>query len=337
MADVDIKTQETSGPLRDPTSYGSIRGFDTQSLPWRLWDKAKRHFWDPAEIDFSKDAEDWSKLDTQQQFGVAALARGFMVGEEAVTLDILPFVRAVADEGRTEETMFLTSFVFEEAKHVEFFRRWFDAIGFDPKIFDDIYRQAQRQGRIATRLLFSEELPRVMRRLDDDRSPEALLDATLTYNQFVEGVMAIAGYRVWGRIFGDQGILPGLEKGLQLVQRDERRHIAYGTYVPRRIIAENPGLWPLVERRFEELRSIALPDPKTIERAAGDEAQGRMMMGAYNTTLAPFRDYAVALIPRRIEALAVARNMTPEDVVAASGADDEAEEELEAALDPTSA
>ena len=49
-----------------------------------------------------------------------------MVGEESVTLDTLPLSLAVADEGRLEEVVYLSSFALEEAKHVDFFRRWFD-------------------------------------------------------------------------------------------------------------------------------------------------------------------------------------------------------------------
>jgi ribonucleoside-diphosphate reductase beta chain len=61
---------------------------------------------------------------------------------------------------------------------------------------------------------------------------EAILDATLIYNQLVEGVLAIAGYQRWEQVFARLGRLPGLEAGLKLTQRDERRHIAYGRASP---------------------------------------------------------------------------------------------------------
>src|SRR5437867_1784535 len=117
-----------------PVRYSSATGgIDRDLLPWRLWSKAKKLFWDPADIDFSKDVTDWEALPSEVRGLVALGARGFMVGEEAVTLDILPLVRAIANEGRLEETIFLTSFALEEAKHVDFFRTWFDAVGFDPR------------------------------------------------------------------------------------------------------------------------------------------------------------------------------------------------------------
>ena len=65
--------------------------------------------------------------------------------------------------------------------------------------------------------------------------------------------MAIAGYQRWDQTFRRLGKLPGLEAGLKLTQRDERRHIAYGTYLGRRILAENPELWEWLEQRWAKL------------------------------------------------------------------------------------
>src|SRR5438067_730989 len=125
---LDDLTQKARGY----SDWTSTKGVSTGALPWRLWDKAKRLHWDPAGIDFTQDAKDWANLQPEQQMVVAGLATGFMVGEEGVTLDIMPLVFAMADENRAEETMFLTSFAYEEAKHVDFFHRWFQAIGVSP-------------------------------------------------------------------------------------------------------------------------------------------------------------------------------------------------------------
>jgi ribonucleoside-diphosphate reductase beta chain len=265
--------------------YTSPSGIDRNALPWRLWSKAKQLFWDPADIDFSKDATDWASMSEELRFGVALGARGFMVGEEAVTLDILPLVRAISDEGRLEETIFLTSFVLEEAKHVDFFRSWFDAVGFDPSQGD--FGGGGYNGGGGTADIFAGELERVMTRLDNDRSPEAFLDAGITYNQFIEGVAALAGYKGWSKFFQANDVLPGFQEGLKLIQRDERRHIAYGTYLCRRIIAEHPEVWDFVERRWAELTK-----PFLEGRTAG---RGR---------------YVKALIDRRYQVLAEARNLT---------------------------
>src|SRR5439155_9182663 len=142
----------------------------------------------------------------------------------------------------------------EEAKHVDFFRTWFDAVGFDPRLAPEIPTNGDGQTGYQQNDIFGGELQRVMTRLDNDRSPEAFLDAGITYNQFIEGVAAIAGYKGWNKFFENYGeILPGFREGLSLVQRDERRHIAYGTFLCRRLIAAHPETWPFVERRWAEL------------------------------------------------------------------------------------
>ena len=184
---------------------------------------------------------------------MALSARGFMVGEEAVTLDIVPLLRCMSDLGRLEDTMYLSMFAMEEAKHTEMFRRWFDAVGLDPSSLDDLVRAQQEAIGQRGQGVFDGALTKVMRRLDTDRSPQAILDATLIYNQLVEGVAAIAGYHRWDWVFRRLGKLAGLEAGIKLTQRDERRHIAYGTYLGRRILAENPDLWEWAEQRWEKL------------------------------------------------------------------------------------
>src|SRR5262249_59532633 len=82
-------------------------------------------------------------MSDEERTRVALSARGFMVGEEAVTLDIIPLLRCMSDLGRLEDTMYLSMFAMEEAKHTEMFRRWFDAVGLDPSSLDELVREQQ--------------------------------------------------------------------------------------------------------------------------------------------------------------------------------------------------
>src|ERR1700744_2677937 len=174
------KIQET-----DIERYRSTRGLDYDSVPWKLWEKSKKLFWDPADLDFSQDAADWRDMPEDARLLVALSAGGFMVGEEAVTLDIVPLLRCMSDLGRLEDTMYLSMFAMEEAKHTEMFRRWFDAVGLDPASLDDLVK-AQQDALGERRVgVFDGVLTTVMRRLDTDRSPQAILDASIIYNQLV--------------------------------------------------------------------------------------------------------------------------------------------------------
>src|SRR5579859_7310409 len=160
--------------------YKSTRGINYESVPWRLWEKSKKLFWDPADLDFSQDAIDWQEMPEEERTLVALSARGFMVGEEAVTLDIVPLLRCMSDLGRLEDAMYLSMFAMEEAKHTEMFRRWFDAVGLDPASLDDLVRA--QQAAVGRTGIFDGPLARVMRRLDTDQSPQAILDASIIYN-----------------------------------------------------------------------------------------------------------------------------------------------------------
>jgi ribonucleoside-diphosphate reductase beta chain len=302
------KIQET-----DIGRYRSTRGLDYESVPWKLWEKSKKLFWDPADIDFSQDAIDWQEMSEEERTLVALSARGFMVGEEAVTLDIVPLLRCMSDLGRLEDTMYLCMFAMEEAKHTEMFRRWFDAVGLDPASLDDLV--LARQAAVGERRpgVFDGALTRVMRRLDTDKSPQAILDASIIYNQLVEGVMAIAGYQRWDQTFRRIGKLPGLEAGLKLTQRDERRHIAYGTYLGRRVLAENPELWEWLEKRWAKLTAGFSGGGYGAAGAQTTEPQNEVQRAD-----AEMMEQYQRLSKRRLEALAVARTMNVTEVDASA-------------------
>ena len=147
-----------------------------------------------------------------------------------------------------------------------------------------------------------------MRRLDTDQSPQAILDASLVYNQLVEGVMAIAGYMRWEQTFRKLGKLPGLEAGLKLTQRDERRHIAYGTYLGRR----DPGGEP---RAVGVARAALGEDHRALRRRlrGGRPARrGSPRTRRWRTSTSCISG------PRRLEALAVARTMSASEVDASA-------------------
>jgi ribonucleoside-diphosphate reductase beta chain len=229
----------------------SKQGLQEESFPFRLFQKAKRHgIWNPSDIDFSQDAKDWQTLTHEQQQDILRLISQFQAGEEAVTLDLLPLIMTIAKEGRLEEEMFLTTFLYEEAKHTEFFRLVLNAIGEKGDLahfHSDTYRK-----------IFYEILPETMGRLEHDQTPEAIAEAATVYNMFVEGVMAETGYYSFYQSLEELGLMPGLLQGVENLKRDESRHIAYGTFLLQRLICEHPHLYELVEAKMQELAPLAI-------------------------------------------------------------------------------
>ena len=230
----------------------SAGGLDLDSLPMRLYQKAKRlGTWDPRELDFTRDRNDWLGLGPDEQGAILQMTSLFQAGEEGVTLDLLPLIMVIAEEGRLEEELFLTTFLFEEGKHVEFFRRFLDEVCGAQGDLHGFHTPSYRT-------IFYEELPAAMNRLRDDRSPEAQVNAAVTYNMIVEGVLAETGYKSYFLALERNDLMPGLREGLAHVKRDESRHIAYGVHLLSRLVAGDSALWAAAETRMAELLPHAL-------------------------------------------------------------------------------
>jgi len=235
-------------------SYSTLKdgGLRHDIPPMRLYHKAKKlGIWDPRSIDLTQDRLHWQQIPEDRREGVLRLIVGFQAGEEAVTLDLLPLILVIAKEGRLEEEMFLTTFLWEEAKHTEFFRRYLDEVA---GVYEDLH-EYRAGGNATGRDIFSEDLAEVMGALVTDHSPAAQLRASVLYNMFIEGVLAEAGYQRFAGLLDQARIMPGLREGLGYIKRDESRHIAYGLFLVSRLLAEHPSLWPQVEEQMNELIS----------------------------------------------------------------------------------
>ncbi|MFI8494679.1 R2-like ligand-binding oxidase [Peribacillus butanolivorans] len=229
----------------------SSRSFREDTLPFKLYQKAKKFgVWNPRDINFSQDIEDWKSFTSIEREVLLRIISLFQGGEEAVTLDLLPLIMAIAKEGRIEEEMYLTTFLFEEAKHMEFFRYTLDQIGETGDL--TVYHSETYKS------IFYEILPEAMEKLIHDQSPEALAEAATVYNMFTEGVLAETGYFGFYQTLENNNMMPGLLKGVGLLKKDESRHIAYGTFLLQRIISEHPHIFRQVEKRMAELAPLAI-------------------------------------------------------------------------------
>ncbi|MBE9374030.1 R2-like ligand-binding oxidase [Saccharopolyspora sp. HNM0983] len=229
--------------------FHSLRasGLNWESLPLRLFSKGNAKFWNPTDIDFTRDAEDWAALTEDEKRSVAGLCAQFIAGEEAVTQDLQPFLAAMADEGRFGDEMYLTQFTFEEAKHTQVFRLWMDAVGITEDLHDYV------QDNAGYRAIFYEALPESLHALHDDPSPENQVRASVTYNHVVEGSLALTGYYAWNKICVRRGILPGMQEVVRRIGDDERRHMAWGTFTCRRHVAADESNWEVVQDQMDRL------------------------------------------------------------------------------------
>lgn len=284
----------------------SSRGLLEDSFPYRLYQKAKRlGVWNPADIDFRQDIIDWGTMDIEQQRDILRLISQFQAGEEAVTLDLLPLIMAVAKEGRLEEEMFLTTFLFEEAKHTEFFRLVLNAIG-EKGDLSQYHTPTYKK-------IFYEILPATMDRLVTDQTPEAIAEASVVYNMFVEGVLAETGYYSFYQALEAQGIMPGLLEGIGNLKKDESRHIGYGTFLLQRLICEHPPIFDFVSNKMAELSPLAL---QLNQEGIGDRA-----INSFGGSPEEIMSFTYKQLTVRMEVLARAKGKRIEEIYRMNDAD----------------
>ena len=239
----------SAGPVFVTTSPG---GLDQQSFPMKLYHKAKRFgIWNPQDIDLTQDREDWQRMSAEEREVILHLTALFQAGEESVTRDLLPLIMVIAGEGRLEEELYLTTFLWEEAKHTEFFRRFLDEVAADHSDLSRFHGESYRK-------IFYRALPEAMNALLTDSSPAAQARAAVTYNMIVEGTLAETGYQAYHAALARNNLLPGIREGITYLKRDESRHIAYGLYLLSRLVHHHPALWQEVESLMSNLLQTAL-------------------------------------------------------------------------------
>lgn len=241
----------------------TTRGLRRDIPPMVLWERAKKlGIWNPADLDFTQDSIDWANMTDKQREYTLMLASQFISGEEAVTLDLLPLIKIISEQGHLEEEMFLTTFLWEEAKHVDFFSRALDAYGVKPDQLAQYHPPAYSK-------LFYETFPQRMKALYDDPSPAAMVRASTTYNLGIEGILAETGYYMWYRLMDSEKILPGTRQGIRKIQMDESRHIAYGVFLISRLIVEDPSLFEIVEEIMDEMLQYLVDSNQQTEDRIG--------------------------------------------------------------------
>lgn len=216
-----------------------------------LYHKSKRNFWNPQDLDFTQDKHDWAALSQAQQNVLLHLSALFVGGEEAVTLDLAPYLLHVSQQGRYEDALYVATWTFEEAKHAEFFDRFHrEVVGGSPELAL-LHVESWQQ-------IFYQALPQAMGALQTDPSPASEVRALGTYNLIVEGVLAETGYRAYKEVLEKENLMPGLRKGLGYVQADEGRHIAFGLHSLSKLLHHYPQTQEVLEDVLAELIPAAV-------------------------------------------------------------------------------
>jgi len=185
--------------------------------------------WDETTIDLSTDIESWTKLEDSEYDQILGLLAGFCVGETSVALHLGSFrSKATVDDAMAG---CFESQARDEARHARFFDRVVsEVVGIPGKNLNE--RLEVLRERVSPELLelFEERLPALARGLAD--SDEELTTAVGLYHMILEGVVLTAGQHALLDALEKLSVpMPGMRKGMELVLRDERWHIGFGSRV----------------------------------------------------------------------------------------------------------
>src|SRR5213596_4068827 len=91
---------------------------------YELWERQQ---WATQDLDFTQDRIDWhERIDAEERFQRMTGLSAFFIGEQPVTAELGPIMRAAPDE---DMRIFLCTQIADEARHVAFFDRFYREVG----------------------------------------------------------------------------------------------------------------------------------------------------------------------------------------------------------------
>ncbi|HYH57956.1 MAG TPA: ribonucleotide-diphosphate reductase subunit beta [Thermoleophilaceae bacterium] len=223
---LELTQQVDPGTVADEGKLGRDVQLMTPQQLYELWE---RQHWASQTVDLTRDPDDWATLtDAEREESLWTLS-SFFVGEERVATQFSGLVMAYEDE---QEEAFLTTQQVDEARHMQFFDRWYREVpGYGDESISGRLELARRDVSDAFLELFDGVLVDAGKRLiDDPQDVDAKIDYVVTYHLLIEGVLALTGQHFMTDYFEKRGILPGFVEGFTKISRDEHRHVAYGTW-----------------------------------------------------------------------------------------------------------
>ena len=253
------------GTLLDLTEQGDVAtiaddGYLNRTLklmgPQQLYGLWERQQWQSQAIDLERDREQWAAFSEQDRDEILWVLSSFFVGEERVTTQFSGLVMAYEDE---QEEAFLTTQQVDEARHMQFFDRYYrEVFGFADEGIDERLRRVREHVTDSFVQLFDHVLVQAGQRLiDDPRDMNAKVDFITTYHMVIEGTLALTGQHFLLDYFERHGLLPGFVEGFSNIGRDEHRHVAYGTWFLQQKTSEHESHVKRVQDTLAGLLPVA--------------------------------------------------------------------------------
>jgi ribonucleoside-diphosphate reductase beta chain len=291
--------------LLDLTSQGDVATITDDAYlnrtlqlmdPQKLYELWERQQWQSQAIDLERDKEQWAELSQEQKDEHLWGLSSFFVGEERVTTQFSGLVMAYEDE---QEEAFLTTQQVDEARHMQFFDRWFrEVVGTDGGIRE---RLATSRADVTDAFveLFDDRLVKMGERLIANAGDMDAKVAFITnYHMVIEGTLALTGQHFMLDYYEKNDLLPGFAEGFANIARDEHRHVAYGTWFLQQKCAEE-RYRELVRETLNELLPLAAGVLVPKGYALGDEYE------FFGYTAQEQAEFAYSALSRRLKVIGV--------------------------------
>ena len=286
--------QATRDPaLMESADTGKVNLLDYKQL-YELWERQQ---WRTQDLDFSKDREDWLSFPEEERFQRMYGLSSFFIGEQKVADELGPMMRAAPDE---DMRIFLCTQIADEARHVQFFNRFYDEVGVLEA--DNLHdRLAETSAHLNPKFheLFDDMLKSRVDRLGrEPEDLETLVEAVTLYHMVIEGMLALTGQHFIITYNEENGTLPGFVEGFNNVARDEHRHVAFGARFLREMAQADPKYLEAIQRTLVECGPAAdgVLTPPWYEEG----------MELFGVSLEETREFAMKALGRRMKVIGLA-------------------------------
>lgn len=156
------------------TTDPAREGIDEDASSFRYYRNAVSRHWDPVDVDLTADVDRVADLDAAAFDSLRRTLALFGAGEEAVTADLSPLAAVLED---VNDQLFVTTQLYEEAKHAEFVHRYWTRVVYaaedqrglersnprDGSWFNDAYDELFERNEAAMTRLLTDDTPRIGR------------------------------------------------------------------------------------------------------------------------------------------------------------------------------
>jgi ribonucleoside-diphosphate reductase beta chain len=286
--------QATRDPgLMESADRGTVNLLGYHEL-YLLWERQQ---WRTQDIDFTQDRADWESFPEEERFQRMYGLSSFFIGEQKVAEELGPIMRAAPTE---EMRIFLCTQIADEARHVQFFNRFYAEVGvLESDSLHDRLTETSAHLNPQFGTLFDDMLgSRVDRLAREPEDLEALVEAVTLYHMVIEGMLALTGQHFIIQYNEDAGTLPGFVEGFNNVARDEHRHVAFGARFLREMAQSDPRYADAIQRMLVEAGPVAdgVLSPPWYEEG----------MEVFGVSLEETRAFALKALERRMKVIGLA-------------------------------